>query len=118
MENTERVNPIRIKDNETDDVYVLDFDRESVKFAEMRGFKYTEVGDFPQTNVPALFYYAFRKNHKNVSRDKADKIRDELGGLTGDEISRLIALFLQPLNDLIVTDAEERSKNSRMTVEM
>ena len=118
MENTERVNPIRITDSDTDEVYVLEFSRESVKFAEMRGFKYNEVGDFPQTNVPALFYYAFRKNHKNVPREKTDKLLNELGGLTSEEISRLIALYLQPLGDLIITDEEGRSKNGRLTVEM
>ena len=118
MAKDEKVKPIRLTDTETGEKYTLEFSRESVKFAEQRGFKYSEVGDFPQTNVPALFYYAFRKNHKSVARDKTDKILNELGGLTSEEISRLIALYLQPLEDLIITDEEGRTKNSRMTVEM
>ena len=39
----ERVNPIRITDTETGETYVLEFSRESVKFAEQRGFKISEL---------------------------------------------------------------------------
>ena len=34
-----KVNPMTITDNETGEKYILDFTRESVKFAEQRGFK-------------------------------------------------------------------------------
>ena len=50
-----KVSPIRITDPETNDTYVLEFSRESVRFAEQRGFKISELLDFPQSNIPAFF---------------------------------------------------------------
>ena len=84
--NENKVLPMKITDPDTGEVYVLEFSRESVRFAEQRGFKISELLDFPQTNIPNLFFYAFRKNHKNVARDKTDKFLDELGGLSSAEI--------------------------------
>lgn len=91
--------------------------RESVRFAEMRGFKISELTDYPQTNIPALFYYAFRKNHKNISRNQADAMLDELGGLTTEVIERLVQLYNLPNESLILLDESER-KNSKLTVEL
>lgn len=112
-----RVKPIRINDPETKETYVLEFSRDSVRFAEMRGFKISELTDFPQINIPAFFFYAFRKNHKNVAREKTDRILEELGGLTPAEIGRLVELYNQPNESLIITEEEGR-KNSRLTVEL
>ena len=83
-----KVNPMRITDPDTGEVYVLEYSRESVRFAEQRGFKITELTDFPQTNIPALFFYAFRKNHRSLPRDKTDKHHEDHGGLTAAEITR------------------------------
>ena len=52
------VKPIIIK-SDTEE-FTLEFNRESIKFAEMRGFKIDEVSSFPMTKVPELFFYAFR----------------------------------------------------------
>ena len=43
----DRVNPARVTDHDTGTVYELDFTRESVKFAENRGFKVDELTVFP-----------------------------------------------------------------------
>lgn len=112
-----KVNPMRITDPDTGEVYVLEYSRESVRFAEQRGFKITELTDFPQTNIPALFFYAFRKNHRSLARDKTDKLLEDLGGLTAAEISRLVELYNQPNESLIIADEGGR-KNSRLTVEL
>ena len=105
------------KKADTGEVYVLEFSRESVRFAEQRGFKISELLDFPQTNIPNLFFYAFRKNHKNVARDKTDKFLDELGGLSSAEITRLVELYNQPNESLILAEESGR-KNCRLTVEL
>lgn len=118
IEMEEKVNPIRLTDNETGNVYELDFDRASIDFAERRGFKIREVQDYPVSLVPEMFYYAFRKNHKNVSRQKTDAIFDELGGLTPAMLDRLIALYNQGALSHIIRDDEGEVKNSRMTVEL
>ena len=115
--NETKVSPICITDPDTGETYVLEFSRESVRFAEQRGFRISELLDYPQTNIPALFFFAFRKNHKNIARDKTDKLLEDLGGLTAKEIGRLAELYNQPNESLIIAEEEER-KNCRLTVEM
>lgn len=56
-------------------------------------------------------------HHKNVARDKTNKILDELGGLSGAELSRLVELYNQTNDSLVISDEEER-KNCRLTVEL
>lgn len=112
-----QVNPIRITDPETGETYVLEFSRDSVRFAEKCGFKINELTDFPQTNIPAFFFYAFRMHHKNVARDKTDKLLDEMGGLELKELTRLMQLYNQPNESLIIADEGGR-KNAKVTVEL
>lgn len=112
----EKIKPIVIKDDENGDVFTLEFNRESVKFAELKGFNVANITDKPMTTLPDLFYYAFRMHHKNLSREKVDKIYDKLGGLTTAMIERLGALYAAPFETLI--QEEDKLKNSHMTVEM
>lgn len=60
------VKPMIITDMETGDQYTLEFDKESVRFAESRGFDLDDVAKYPLTKVEELFWYAFRKHHKRV----------------------------------------------------
>lgn len=115
MANAERPNPIKITDPDTQEVYTLDFDREAVKFAERRGFKIMEFQNTPDTGIADLFFYAFRKNHKNVARDKTDKLLDDLEGLLPEEVNRLQELYSAAITSLNV--GGER-KNSRVKVEL
>lgn len=112
------VNPLRITDNQNGKVYELDFSRESVKFAENRGFKIDEIPVFPVTRIPELFYYSFRKNHKNVARSQTDALLDGMGGVSNAVLERLVQLYNQAaLTHLISTD-EDAAKNERVTVEL
>ena len=118
VEMQDRVNPLRITDNKTGDVYELDFSRESIKFAENREFKIDELTTFPVTRIPELFYYAFRKNHKNIARSQSDALLEGMGGLTGPVLERLLQLYNQAaLTHLIAAD-EDAVKNARVTVEL
>ena len=114
----ERVNPIRITDTETGETYVLEFSRESVKFAEQRGFKISELTDYPQTNIPALFFYAFRKNHKKVARSQTDALLERLGGLTTPMVERLVQLYNQAGLAHVLLAEEDAAKISDVTVEL
>ena len=112
----ERVEPIKLTDTETGDEYVLEFDRETIRWAENRGFDISDVGKFPMTKLPELFYYAFRMHHKNVSREKTDRILfDYLGGMPDGMAERLGALYSAPFEAL--TAKAGGTKNARMTVE-
>ena len=112
---TDRPNPMRITDPDSGEVYTLDFDREAVKFAEQRGFNIQSIVEHPETGVSDLFFYAFRKNHKNIARDKTDKLLDDLEGLLPAEAARLQELYAASISSLNIEGAR---KNSRMKVEL
>lgn len=113
----EEVKPIILHDTEEGRDYVLEFDRDSVRFAEARGFDISDVPKYPMTKVPELFFFAFRMHHKNVSREKTDKILfDYLGGMPEGMAERLGALYSAPFEAL--SAAESEGKNGRITVEM
>ena len=114
----EHVKPIILHDAEEGVDYTLEFDRDSVRFAEARGFDIADVGKFPMTKVPELFFYAFRMHHKSVSREKTDRILFEyLGGLPDGMAERLGALYSAPF-EALTADEGKPAKNARITVEM
>lgn len=118
-EEIKKVKPITLRDNKTNDVYVLEFTRDSVQFAERRGFKLDDVADFPMSKIPEFFYYAFRAHHQNISKAETDKILfEELGGMHEGMLDRLTELYLEPVGTLRNKDNEEEVKNARMTVEL
>ena len=115
----EKVKPIRLVDNETGENYILEFNRETVKWAEQRGFVPEQVTQFPMTVGADFFFYAFRMHHKNIARDKTDKILfDVLGGInevTGKIFARLMELYYETYSSF---SDEEAEANPRMAVEM
>ena len=114
----EKIRPlvIRFKDGDT---YELDFNRESVSFAENRGFDPDEVTKFPTTKIPEFFYYAFRMNHKKLAKNQTDAILTKLGGLTPKMTERLILLYNQAImSNQVFQDDEDLEKNAEATVEM
>lgn len=110
-----RPNPMRITDPDSGEVYTLDFSRESVKFAEQRGFDVTTYRRHPETGVSDLFFYAFRKNHRNMAREKTDKLLEELEGLLPEELARLEELYTASISSF---NLEGERKNARLTVEL
>lgn len=122
-ENLDRVNPIRLTDNtgiihRPGDVYELDFSRESIVFAENRGFKVEEVLVYPVTRISELFYYAFRKKHRSVSREKTDKFMEAWGGIPESVLKRLIELYNQAAMANNIQVDEDAEKNETATVEL
>ena len=114
----DRVQSMRVSDNKTGVSYELDFSRDSVRFAENRGFEIDTVVKFPVTKIPELFYYAFRKNHKNVAKSQTDALLDRIGGLTGQMLERLIQLYNQAALTHIIASDEDAEKNTEVTVEL
>ena len=110
----ERVNPIIIRDTENKREYTLEFDRDSVRFAESRGFKLEQVDDFPMTKIPEFFWYAFRMHHKHIAMNQAEDLLRQIGGMNEKVAKRLIDLWVQTYNTL----GNEEEKNPNMTVEL
>lgn len=119
MAQTEHINPMRIIDKENDITYELDFSRESIIFAEARGFEPEDVAKTPVTKIPEFWFYAFRKNHKNLARSKTDALLEKLGGLTDTMIERLLLLYNQAaMANNIFQKEEDLEKNAKMAVEL
>ena len=119
IEKKEKAKPIRLIDNETGESYILEFNRDTVKWAEQRGFVPEQVTQFPMTVGADFFFYAFRMHHKNIARDKTDKILfDVLGGInetTGKIFARLMELYVGTYSSF---SDEEAEANPRMAVEL
>lgn len=112
----ENVKPIILHDTEMGIDYTLEFNRESVRFAEMRGFDLDDVAKYPMTKLPELFFYAFRCHHRNISREKTDRILfEDLGGIPDGMLERLAQLYMKPFECLATKDDEV--KNAKVTVE-
>ena len=111
------IKPIVLRNN-VGDVYILEFNRDSIKFAEARGFKAQTLEEgISMSAIEDLFFYSFRMHHPNMSKANTDKILyDELGGLHDGMIERLADLYLAPFNTLVATG--DSAKNSKMTVEL
>ena len=116
-ETKELAKPIRLVDNETGEAYILEFDRDTVRWAEQRGFDPDMVTKFPMTVGADFFFYAFRMHHRNIARDKTDKILfDYLGGInetTGKILARLMELYYQTFDTLA-----DKAENPRIAVEL
>ena len=113
----EPVKPIILRDDKTNEVYVLEFNRDSIKFAEARKFDINAMSDGVSISaIEDLFFYSFRMHQPNVSKAQTDKILyEKLGGIPEGMIERLAELYLVPFNSLVRT--EESVKNATMTME-
>ena len=104
------VKPARLTDDKTGQVYVLDFSRESIVFAERNKFKLEDAIEYPVTGMRDLFYYAFRKNHKLIEKWG--------GGIPEELVKRLIQLYQQALASNSIVVDEDAAKNSGLTLEL
>lgn len=111
-----KVNPIILHDNETKEDYTLEFTRESIKFAESKGFDVSNIEKKPMTTIPELFYYSFRANHKQMPKDKIDKLFEDIKPLPQGFVERLGDLYALPF-DAMIDDGESERKNARVTIE-
>ena len=114
----DRVNSIKLTDNDTCTTYELDFSRDSVRFAEARKFEVDEVVKYPATKVPELFYYSFRMHHRKMAKSQTDALLEKMGGVTKELLERLVTLYNQAaLSNTIAID-DDVAKNDRVTVEL
>ena len=106
-----------INDTEHEREYTLEFNRDSVKFAERRGFKLEDLENYPMTKIPEFFWYAFRMHHPSVSATDAERMLDELGGMNEALATRLGELWAATFNSLSEMQ-NGVAKNSKLTMEL
>lgn len=118
MKKTETLKPIVLTNTDTNETFTLEFTRDTVKFAESRGFIADNIDKFPNTLVPDLFYFAFRAHHKRMTHEMTDKILfEDLGGMPEGMLTRLVELYYAPLEALTQSDEDKARKNAKMTVD-
>lgn len=117
MEELKQIAPMKVFDDETNRTYTLDFNRDTVRFAEDRGFDWDEVEKRPATLVPLIWFVAFRRYDPRISFEKTTKLLEDLGGMKPKWIRRLRELYDQALTTLIADDNDE-VKNGHLTVEL
>lgn len=114
----ERIKPIKITNNKDGETYELDFNRETLFVMDRDGFKIEELTDYPATNIPKLFFYSFRKNHRKMTKAQTDRIlQDVLHGVTPKMLERLVLLYNQAATANNVQEDEDLEKNLDVTVE-
>lgn len=118
-----KINPIILKDDEKKTEYTLEFSRDTVRFAEARGFVPDDIDRFPMTKIYEFFWLAFRMHHPNMSKANTDAIIDGWGGIRGIPdglLERLGELYAAPFGTLKDEETEEekaeREKNRKVTV--
>lgn len=115
----EIIKAARITDENSGNVYELDFSRESVVFAEKQGFTLENAIDHPVSGMRDLFYLSFRMHHRNVAREKTDKLIERWGGGVPEALAkRLIQLYRQAESSYSIIREEDAEKNSGLTVEL
>ena len=117
------VKPIVLRFTDTNQVYTLEFNRQTITYAEKNGFPLNPfnreqvIFEKPIEVLEDLFYYSFMKNHRGISKTITDKILyDDLGGMSTAIMERLMELYFLGYSSLIST--EEKQKNSTLAVEM
>lgn len=115
-ETKERISPVVLHDIENNKDYTLEFNRDTIKFAEGRGFRLVDVDNFPMSKVPEFFWYSFRMHHPSVSMAQAEKLLDRMGGMSEALGKRLGELWAAPFEALAPEDGD--SKNASVTVDL
>jgi hypothetical protein len=116
MAEKERIKPIIIRDKENNKEYTLEFNRDTVKYAEGRGFRLQDVDNFPMTKMPEFFWLAFRMHHQSVSLNQAERLLERIGGMSSAMATRLGELYAAPFEYL--TPDDDDVKNSQVEVEL
>lgn len=110
---------VRITNKVTGDVYTLEFSRASVLFAQQRNFDPSDIGNKSLIAVPDLLYYAMRMHHAGMSREKVDRLFEDLfpDGIPFTLIKRLVNLYDQAATSRVILEGEEDGKNVDTIVE-
>ncbi|MBP5442293.1 MAG: DUF5055 domain-containing protein [Treponema sp.] len=113
---SEKVKPVILHDTENNRDYTLEFSRDTIKFAEGRGFRLEDVDNFPMSKIPEFFWYSFRMHHPSVSLGQAETLLDRMGGMSEALGKRLGELWAVPFEALAPEKGE--SKNATVTMEL
>lgn len=102
---------LNVKDGRTGETYRLEYDRDSVVYAEKLGFNVTEAASAYATDMVTLFRAAFHKNHRNVPVATIDDLWDHMPN-KGEVFMKLFEMFMEPYNALLAEPKKGDAKNA------
>lgn len=80
--------------------YTLEFTRDSVRQMEKRGFKVSDLTEFPMTYLPDLFAGAFLAHHRfNVKQKEIDEIYEAIPNKE-EFVGKLAEMYSDPIAEL------------------
>ena len=94
--------------------YTLEYTLRTAALANQDGFVLDELGDKLALMVPKLVYWAFNKNHKNVTRKMSDEIFSEITQ-KNEFIAALAEMYAEACNALI-DDEDGDTGNANWTL--
>jgi len=100
---------IHLTDPITNGEYTLEFDRDSVKYAESLGFDLTRAETTVATDVICMFRAAFHKHHPRLDLATIDGIWDRISDKK-TITEALIEMFNEPYR-VLFSEPEGDSKN-------
>ena len=116
LESYRTAKPIVLRSPDNHEVYILEFNRDSIRRAEQSGFDIKQIDTQKLSAIEDLFFWSFAKNCPKMTRAKAMNILyDDLGGITPEILDRLAKLWVKAYMTLI--NSAER-KNPKMIIEM
>lgn len=94
--------------------YTLEYTLRTAGQCEQDGFVWDDLGNKPATMIPLLFYWAFAKNHRGMTRKQASEIYEEMNHKT-ELVGALSEMYAEALSAL-VDNEEETEGNANWTV--
>lgn len=89
--------------------YTLEFTLRTAGQCEQDGFVLEALGDKPATMIPLLFYWAFAKNHRGMTKKQTSAIYDDMNHKT-ELVSALGDMYAEAVTALV--DAEEEDEGN------
>lgn len=97
---------IEFKYQDTD--YCLEYNRESIKIMESKGFNYDEFTRQPLNMGDLAFQGALYKNHRRITGAKANEIFESLADKAG-LINALLEMIQEAYEDTYSSDSEGKN---------
>ena len=90
--------------------YELEFSRATAGQIEDQGFVLEQISEKPLKMIPLLFYGAFLKHNRGISRKLVDEIFDNLVNKTGDDVdSGIIGVLAEMYAETVQTLTDVQS---------
>lgn len=101
---------ITLTDAKTKESYVIEYDRDSILYAESIGFDATKAQGAIATDMVTLFRAGFHKNHPLVGKDVVYEMWDRISDKQG-LFSILMQMFQEPYEALLSEPAKDSKGN-------